>query len=297
MPQLRANGIDLEYETSGDPQGTPVLFIMGLGAPLTRWPIDFLQPFVDAGYYVIRFDNRDVGLSTKMSEKAKLGRTALFSALGLPSHPPYSLYDMASDALGLLDGLSKKSAHLVGVSMGGMIAQILAAKHPERVRSLVSIMSNSGSRSVPGPSLSLRLELLRRSPFSDRNARILRTAQILKQIGSKTYPRDLTELRTLVEKEYERGVHLAGYFRQLAAIIGSESRLPLLAGLRVPTLILHGTEDPLVPEAAAHDLHRRIPSSQLEVIAGMGRDLPAPLLPRITRRIVAHLAQHTTQAE
>ncbi len=289
MPQIHANGVQLEYETSGDPQGTPLLCIMGLGAPLTRWPPTLLQSFVDAGYYVIRFDNRDVGLSSKMSGKAKLGRTALCSVLGLDSHPPYSLYDMASDALGLLDSLSIKSAHLLGVSMGGMIAQILAGKHPSRVRSLVSIMSNSGSRSVRGPSWSLRLELLRRPSLSDRNARISRTAQILKEIGSKTYPRDLTEIRRQVEQEYDRGVHLPGYFRQLAAIIGSESRLPLLAQLRVPTLIVHGTEDPLVPVDAAYDLHRRIPGAQLEVITGMGHDLPAPLLPRITERILAHL--------
>lgn len=290
MPQLRANGLQLEYETLGDPAGIPIVLIMGLAAPLTRWPVDFMRPLADAGYYVIRFDNRDVGLSSKMQGKAKLGRTALFSVLGLKGNPPYTLYDMADDALGLIDALALPTVHVIGVSMGGMIGQILAGKQPTRVRSLISIMSNSGSRSVPGPSLSLQLELLRRSPFADRNARIQRTAQIFRQIGSKTHPRSMEELLSMVEKEYERGVHLPGYFRQLAAILGSESRLPLLATLRVPTLILHGDEDPLVPVAAAYDLHRRIPNAQLEVFRGMGHDMPAPLLPRITQRILAHLA-------
>lgn len=289
MPQIAANGISLEYETLGDPAAPPVLLIMGLGAQLIRWPEAFCRGLTEAGYSVIRFDNRDVGLSSKLSGKVRLGQMALRATLGLPTAPPYTLDDMAGDALGLMDALQLPPAHVIGVSMGGMIGQLLAARHPQRVRSFVCVMSTSGSRKLPGPSLSLRLSLLKPFPRNDPGARIQRTMDILRRIGSATYPRDEAELRAQVTRELSRCDYPAGYLRQLAAIIGSPSRLPLLGQIKTPTLIVHGQDDPLVPVASAYDLQQRIAGAELEVLAGMGHELPKALLPRVIERIVAHL--------
>lgn len=289
MPRAKSNGIEIEYETLGDPAGAPVLLIMGLGAQLVRWPQAFCQALVDAGHHVIRFDNRDVGLSSKMSGKVPLLRTALWTAVGLPVALPYTLYDMAEDARGLLDALSLPSAHVIGASMGGMIGQILCARHPDRVRSFVSIMSTSGDRRLPGPSLDLRLQLLRRAPANDRAARAAHVADIFRRIGSPGFPIPIEELRARSARELDRSDYPPGFLRQVAAIAGSPSRLALLAGIRAPTLIIHGAADPLVPVAAAHDLKRRIPGAAIEIIDGMGHDLPPAILPRVTERIVAHL--------
>ncbi len=289
MPQVAANGISLEYETLGDPAAPPVLLIMGLGAQLIRWPDAFCRGLTDGGYRVIRFDNRDVGLSTKLSGRVRLGPAALRATLGLPTAPPYTLDDMAGDTLGLLDALQLPQVHVIGVSMGGMIGQILTARHPERVRSFVSIMSTSGSRKLPGPSLGLSFALIKPFPRNDPEARIQRTMDILNRIGSAAYPRDAQELRAQVTREIARCDYPAGYLRQLAAIIGSPSRLSLLTQIKTPTLILHGKADPLVPVAAAYDLHQRIPGAELEVLADMGHELPKALMPRVIDRILAHL--------
>ncbi len=289
MPKAHANGLQLEYERLGDPAAPPVLLIMGLAAQLTRWPDAFCQGLVAGGYQVIRYDNRDIGLSTKLSGRVPLLQTALLSAVGLPGRLPYTLDDMAADAVGLLDALALPSAHVIGASMGGMIGQLLAANHGSRVRRFVSIMSSSGSRWLPGPSLQLRLQLIKPFPRGDREARIRRTMDIFRQIGSPAYPREEADLRAHVVRDLERSDYVPGYLRQLAAIVGSKSRLPLLPSIKAPTLIVHGTADPLVPVAAAHDLQRRIPRAQLELIEGMGHDLPAAVLPRVLARILGHL--------
>lgn len=296
MPQIQANGISLEYETLGDPAAPPVLLIMGLGAQMIRWPEAFCHGLIEGGYRVVRFDNRDVGLSTKLSGKVRLGPMALRATLGLPAAPPhtlpYTLDDMAGDALGLMDALQLPPAHVIGVSMGGMIGQLLTARHPQRVRSFVCMMSTSGSRKLPGPSLSLQLSLLKPFPRNDPEARIRRTMDILRRIGSATYPRDEAELRAQVTRELTRCDYPAGYLRQLAAIVGSPSRLSLLEQIKTPTLIVHGKDDPLVPVASAYDLHARIPGADLELLAGMGHELPKALLPRVIERILAHLRLH-----
>jgi pimeloyl-ACP methyl ester carboxylesterase len=289
MPKASANGLQLEYEIRGAADAPPVLLIMGLGAQLTRWPESFCQGLVDAGYRIIRYDNRDIGLSSKLSGRVQLGRAALRAALGLSGNPPYTLDDMAADAVGLLDALALPSAHVIGVSMGGMIGQLLAARHGGRVRRFVSVMSTSGSRSLPRPSLSLQYQLIKPFPRHDRQARIKRTMDVLRMIGSAAYPRDEAELRAQVTRDLDRSDYVPGYLRQLAAILGSPSRLVLLPQIKSPTLIVHGADDPLVPVAAAYDLQQRIPGAQLEIVPGMGHELPAPLIPRVLTRILAHL--------
>ena len=292
MPQIEANGIKLEYETHGDRGAPPVLLIMGLGAQLTRWPEPFHRALVDAGFFVIRFDNRDIGLSTRLDHTGvpALASAALRAALGRPVEAPYRLADMAADAVGLLDGLGIGTAHIVGASMGGMIAQILAARHASRVRTLVSIMSSSGDRRLPQPDLRLRLALIRRpNPRGDREVVIDSLVALLKRISSPGFPPDDKLLRAQVAGDVARSYHPQGAGRQLLAILASGSRVPILGQITAPTLILHGAEDPLVPVAAAHDLHRRIRGAQIEIFAGMGHDLPRALIPTITGHIVDHL--------
>lgn len=292
MPQIEANGIKLEYETSGDRTAPPVLLIMGLGSQLTRWPEPFHRALVDAGYYVIRYDNRDIGLSTRFDHAGPppVANAALRAALGWPVQAPYLLGDMAADAIGLLDALGIPAAHVVGVSMGGMISQILAASHRARVRTLVSIMSSSGDCRLPQPDLRLRMALIRRpSARGDREAAIEATIAILKRISSPGYPPDERLLREQVALDIARSYHPQGVGRHLLAILASGSRGPILGQITAPTLILHGAEDPLVPVAAAHDLHRRIPGSRMEIFAGMGHDLPRALIPALTGHIIDHL--------
>jgi len=292
MPQIEANGLKLHYETTGDPAAPPILLIMGLGTQLTRWPEVFYRALSDAGHYVIRFDNRDIGLSTHLDPLGlpSLPRAVLRATFGLSVRAPYLLSDMAVDAVGLLDALGIASAHVVGVSMGGMIAQIMAARHAGRVRTLTSIMSSSGERSLPQPSWGLRMALIRRpNAKGGRDALIDQTVAILKRISSPGYPPDDAVLREQVASDVARAYHPVGVGRQLLAIIASGSRAPMLGGITAPTLILHGADDPLVPVAAAYDLQRRIPGAQLEVFAGMGHDLPRALIPRFTTHIVDHL--------
>jgi pimeloyl-ACP methyl ester carboxylesterase len=292
MPQIDANGIKLEYEVSGAPTAPPVLLIMGLGAQLTRWPEPFHRALADAGFRVIRYDNRDVGLSTRMVQLGlpSLPAAALRAAMGLPIRAPYDLGGLTADAVGLLDALGIPAAHIVGVSMGGMIAQMLAANHPGRVRTLVSIMSSSGHRGLPQPGIGVRLALIRRpDPGAGRERIIEATMALYRRIGSPGYPPDDQLLRAQVAGDFDRSYYPAGAGRQLLAILASGSRAPILGRVTAPTLILHGAADPLVPVAAAHDLHRRIRDSRLEVFRGMGHDLPRALVPTLTGQIIEHL--------
>ena len=294
MPQLDANGIKLAYEASGDPNAPPVLLIMGLGAQLTRWPEPFYRALADAGFYVLRYDQRDVGLSTRMDAAGSpsLARAAIRAGLRRPVHAPYLLGDLAADALGLLDALGLRSAHVVGASMGGMVGQILAAQHGARARSLVSIMSTSGSRRLPQADWRLQLALLRRpNARGDRERAIAWAVALYKRIGSPGFPPDEVLLREQVARDVDRSYYPAGLRRQLLAILASGSRTSILGQITAPTLILHGAADPLIPVAAAYDLQRRIHGSQLEVFPGMGHDLPRALIPTITTKIIAHLRQ------
>ena len=299
MPQIDANGIKLEYEVTGDPAAPPVLLVMGLGAQLTRWPEPFYRGLTDAGFHVIRYDNRDVGRSTRMERAGSppLASAVLRAALGLPVQAPYTLADLTADAVGLLDALGIATAHVIGVSMGGMIGQMLAAHHARRVRALVSIMSTSGHRGLPQPSVGLRMALIRRpNAQGDREQRIAGAIALYRRIASPGYPPDEKLLYEQVARDVDRGYYPPGLRRQLLAILASGSRAPILGQIAAPTLILHGAEDPLVPVAAAHDLQRRIRGSQLEVFPGMGHDLPRALVPTFIAKIVDHLRRAETAA-
>ncbi|MES0873840.1 alpha/beta fold hydrolase [Sinimarinibacterium thermocellulolyticum] len=291
MPRVQANGIEIEVESFGRAQDPAILLIMGLGGQMVLWPDDFCARLAAAGYRVVRFDNRDVGLSSKLDHLGKppLLRNGIAHTLRLPVRAPYRLDDMALDAVGVLDALDIARAHVVGVSMGGMIAQILAARHAPRVASLTSIMSSSGHPWLPGPRLDLRLHLLKRPARLDREGLIAHGMKTWRLLGSPGYPEAEADLRDKVVRQIDRNVHPQGFVRQLSAIMASGSRASLLRQVRAPTLIIHGKDDPLVPVAAAHDLKKRLPHAQLEIIDGMGHDLPRALLPRIERLILDHL--------
>jgi pimeloyl-ACP methyl ester carboxylesterase len=295
MPQVRANGINLEYETFGDRGAPPIVLIMGLGAQLVLWPDELCAALAGAGHYVVRFDNRDIGLSTKLEQprRPRLFRAALASRLGFKIRAPYTLDDMAHDTVGLLDALDLPRAHVVGASMGGMIAQIVAARHPQRVDSLTLIMSTSGNPRLPQARLDLQLRLVRRPAAGDREAIIRHSMELWRLIGSPQYPPGDEVLRAKVERSYDRSSYRHGLARQTLAIIASGSRVPLLRRIEAPTLVIHGAEDPLVPVAAGHDLAQHIPGARLSVIPGMGHDLPAPLLPTFSEMI----ARHAREAE
>jgi pimeloyl-ACP methyl ester carboxylesterase len=291
MPNLTANGISIAYETAGDPKAIPLLLVMGLGMQLTAWPDDFVDGLVELGYYVIRFDNRDCGLSTKFDTAGtpKLALAWLLSRLRLPVRSPYRIDDMAADALGVLNALGVARAHVVGVSMGGMIGQVLAARHPERVPTLTSIMSTSGRRGLPGPTPAARAALTRRPPdSSDPEQLVAHGAAIFRAIGSPAYPTPDKLLRQRVAAAMRRNVCPAGLARQMLAIIASGDRVALLKTIERPTLVIHGAADPLVPLACGVDTARLAPGARLEVIEGMGHDLP----PQLIERLLALIDQH-----
>jgi proline iminopeptidase len=291
MPTLTANGIRIAFDTAGDPKATPVLLVHGMGMQLTAWPDEFIEGLVELGFYVIRFDNRDCGLSTKFDRfgTPNLGLAWLKSKVGWPLRPPYRLDDMAEDALGVLTALGVARAHVVGVSMGGMIAQILAARHPGRVLSLTSIMSSSGRRGLPGPAPEVRQAFARRPANpGDPDAMIEQSVRLLRMIGSPAYPTPEKQLRRRVARSLRRNCSPAGAARQMLAITASGDRSELLGTITVPTLVIHGAADPLVPLACGLDTAGRVPGARLEVIEGMGHDLPAQLLERLIALIDAH---------
>lgn len=291
MPSVQANGIQIEYETFGQPTDPAILLIMGLGGQLVLWPEALCRALAAGGYYVIRYDNRDVGLSSKIDSAGKpdLNRAGLRFMLRLPLKAGYTLDDMAADALGLLDALQIRRAHIVGLSMGGMIGQILAARHGERLLSFTAIMTSSGNRGLPQPSFKLRLRLTQRPKSTDRESLVQHSMNTWRLIGSPGYPTPDTELRAMVERDQARCLYPRGMARQTLAIMAAPSRVPLLGMIRLPTLVIHGLADPLVPVAAGRELARLIPGARLELIEGMGHDLPAALLPRIGGLILGHV--------
>jgi pimeloyl-ACP methyl ester carboxylesterase len=291
MPQATANGLSLEYETFGKPENPAILLIMGLGAQLTLWPENFCRALAKAGYYVIRYDNRDVGLSSKLDShhKPRLVRAGLAYKLGLRVRASYTLDDMAQDAVGLLDALGIRRAHVIGASMGGMIGQILGAKYGERLRSLVLVMTNSGHPRLPGPSLKISLRLVKRPKRHDRETLIQHAFETWQMIGSPGYPVPDAERLERISQHFDRAHHPRGLARQTLAIFASGDRSTLLPNITTPTLIVHGEDDLLVPVAAAYDLAKRIPQSTLNVIPGMGHDLPDPLIPTIAASVLHHI--------
>lgn len=291
MPIITSNGIGICYDAAGDPKGAPLLLIMGLGMQLIAWPDDFVDALVELGFYVIRIDNRDSGLSDKFERAGKPNLTLAFlrNWLHLPLRPAYTLADMADDALGILSALGVGRAHIVGVSMGGMIAQELVGRHPERALSLTSIMSSSGRRGLPGPTRQARAALLRRPRDArDIEAVIAQLVDTYRIIGSPAYPTPERQLRARIGRAIARNVCAGGLARQIVAIIASGDRGALLRKIAVPTLVIHGAADRLIPLACGVDTARLVPGAHLEVIEGMGHDLPAQLIERLIALIDAH---------
>lgn len=281
----------IEYESLGDPTHPAIVLVMGLGMQLTGWPDDFCQGLVARGYRVVRLDNRDCGLSGRAPGK-KRGNLLLAmaaAALGLPVRTPYTLEDMAGDTIGLMDRLGIQRAHIVGASMGGMIGQVLAAKFPQRVLSLTSIMSSSGNRRVSRPTKPARKVLLARpADQKDPDSVVDHLVEMFGVIGSPAYPTPREVLRERFKRSVHRAYDPGGVARQLLAIIASGDRRKLLRTIGVPTLVIHGAADPLVPLAAGRDTAQQVPGAALLVIEGMGHDFPDALLPRLVDAITEH---------
>ncbi|MCZ6488145.1 MAG: alpha/beta hydrolase [Gammaproteobacteria bacterium] len=284
---IEANGLQLCYDEFGTAGRPTVILVMGLGTQMISWPEPFCQRIADGGYRVIRFDNRDIGLSQKLDGEKIPGLLQMMIAgrLGLSFRVPYTLADMAADTVGLMDALGVARAHLVGVSMGGMVSQLVSSEFSHRVLSLTSIMSSSGARHLPGASAQIRRHMMRRAPPGENNylRHAMRTWQL---IGSKAYPPDPDALRERLLTAYRRSYYPQGYLRQMAAILASGDRVELLRSLRLPTLVIHGTDDPLVPVEAGVHTAELVPNSRLELIEGMGHDLPRQLLTKLADLIL-----------
>jgi pimeloyl-ACP methyl ester carboxylesterase len=285
--RLTANGLSLEVEDVGPRDAPPVLLVMGLGMQLTGWPDEFVALLVERGFRVIRFDNRDAGLSDGFDHAGvpSIPLAVLRHYVRLPVRSPYAIKDMAADAAGVLDALGIARAHVCGASLGGMIAQHLAADHPGRVASLTLIMTTSGSRRLPGPTSRARRALLSRPPNGAMESLIDHSVGVFTTIGSPAYRPDATQLRERVAASLARALRPAGSARQLLAIAADGDRTAMLARIAAPTQVIHGNADPLIPVASGHDLVRRIPGAVGDFIEGMGHDLPQALLARFADRI------------
>ncbi|MFX1419978.1 MAG: alpha/beta fold hydrolase [Promethearchaeota archaeon] len=282
MPKAKANNIEIEYETFGNPSSKPLLLIMGLGAQMIRWDVEMCEKLAESGFYVIRFDNRDVGLSTKFDEAGEPDLMKLFMAVqrGEKIEAAYTLNDMADDAVGLLDALNIEKAHICGASMGGMIAQVIAYRHPSRVLSLTSIMSSTGNPDLPQPKPQA-LQVLIRPPPEGRDAIIEDGVNRLRIIHGSGFPFDEKKARQLVEASYDRSNYRPGYTRQLAATLATGNRKPALSSIKVPTLVIHGSHDPLMPPDGGKDTAEAIPGSELLIVEGMGHSLPPEVWPEV----------------
>jgi pimeloyl-ACP methyl ester carboxylesterase len=283
-----ANGIELAYQAMGDPDAEPLLLVMGLATQMIAWPEGLCELLADRGFRVIRFDNRDSGRSTKIESAGVPGRVDMM--IGRRSSAPYLLRDMAADTTGLMDHLGIQSAHVVGASMGGMIVQTLAIENPERVRTMVSIMSNTGSRWTGMPSRRAMAVLLGRPPHG-REAAIERAVKTFSVIGSPGYPFEEERVRQIAGCSYDRGHNAAGVLRQLHAITASGDRTQALRSVQIPTTVIHGDSDLLVRPAGGRATARAIPNARLKMIDGMGHDLPHQLWPVFAEEIANNAAR------
>ena len=285
----RANGIDICYEIFGDANAEPMLLIMGLGAQMVLWDDPFCEQLAARGFRVIRFDNRDIGQSSKLSGGKRLTPMELLKLrfLKIPVAAPYRLRDMAEDTIGLMDALGIKSAHLVGASMGGMIAQEIAISFPQRVRSLTSIMSTTGNPRIPPPTRAAAA-LLMAPPPSTKDEYLARFAQTWKMLRVGRFPEDEALDRMRGERCFERGLNPAGVGRQLRAVLASGSRKERLHSVKAPTLVIHGTVDPLVRPEGGKDTAASIPGAKLLMVEGMGHAIPIPMWPEIIDAIDKH---------
>ncbi|MGJ4895038.1 alpha/beta fold hydrolase [Bradyrhizobium oligotrophicum] len=294
---VRANGIDICYEIFGDPAAPPLMLIMGLGGQMIIWYDEFCEQLASRGFRVIRFDNRDIGQSSKLHGGRRLTPFELIKLrfFNIPVSAPYKLLDMAKDTVGLMDALDIKSAHLVGASMGGMIAQEIAISFPHRVRSLTSIMSTTGNPRIPPPTREVAM-LLMAPPPKTKDEYIKRFQKTWKALRVGSFPEDEANDVALAERCFARGINPAGVGRQLRAILASGSRKPRLHLVTAPTLVIHGKVDPLVHPTAGKDTAESIPNAKLLMIDGMGHATPRPMWPQIIDAIAEHAHGANAQA-
>ncbi len=297
MPRAAVNGIELEYETFGDRKDPPLVLIMGLGAQMILWEDEFCQQLAASGFWVVRFDNRDIGLSTQLDAAGVPNVYEVMQAAMMqqPIAAPYTLAEMADDTVALMTELGIDRAHVVGASMGGMIAQTVAIRHPDRLLSLTSIMSTTGDPTLPQATPEAMGALLTPPPL-DREGNIARTLAAWKVIGSPGFPFDESRMTALFGRAFDRGYYPAGVARQLTAIIASGDRTPALRDVKVPTLVIHGDADPLIPPAAAEATAKAIPGATLLMIKGMGHDFPLGAWKPIIDAIGQHAARATARA-
>ncbi|MBP7972891.1 MAG: alpha/beta hydrolase [Candidatus Nanopelagicales bacterium] len=292
VQKAAVNGIEIAYQTFGEPTNPPMLLIMGLGTQMIAWPEEFCNDLADHGLFVIRFDNRDVGESTHINGEPAPGLADLL----LKRKPlAYRIEDMADDATGLMDALGLQSAHIVGASLGGFIAQTIALRAPKRVRSLSLIMTSTGSRRVGQAKPKLLLRMLKRRDVADRHAAIAATIDTFRLIGSQGYAFDEERLSEIAGQSYDRGYNPDGYLRQLAAATHQPNRTKALAAVEAPTLVMHGLGDPLIAVSGGVALARAIPGARFVGFNGMGHDLPRALWPEFTAEIL-ELANPTDQS-
>ena len=289
MAKLQANGIEIEYDHFGDRGADPLLLIMGLGAQMILWEEEFCGGLAERGHFVVRFDNRDAGLSSKFGEHGTPNLIEMMTkgASGQPVEAPYLLNDMADDAAGVLDALELDTAHVVGASMGGMIAQAVAIRHPQRVRTLTSIMSSTGNPELPPADPEAMAVLMRERPKT-REESIEAAVSAQKVLSGPGFPFDEARIRERAARVYDRAFYPEGMARQMTAIVASGNRKPELANVSAPTLVIHGDADPLVPIAGGHDTAEAVPGAELLVIEGMGHDLPPGAWPRVIDAITEH---------
>jgi pimeloyl-ACP methyl ester carboxylesterase len=288
------NGIEIAYQEMGDADAEPLFLVMGLATQMLAWDEGFCDALAERGFRVVRFDNRDIGRSTKLTAAGPPPRLDMM--LGRRGSAAYLLRDMAADTIGLMDHLGIESAHVVGASMGGMIAQTLAIEHPGRVRSLVSIMSNTGSRWTGLPSRKAMAVLLGQPP-RDRESAVERAVRTFAVIGSPGFPFDEERLRRIAGRSYDRGHSAAGVARQLHAITASGDRTKALHGVRVPTTVIHGNRDVLVRPAGGRATARAIPDARLKIVDGMGHDLPRQLWPVFAEAIADNAARARSEVK
>jgi len=290
MSKANANNIRIEYETFGDPSSPPILLVIGLGSQLIYWDEDFCQQLADAGLYVIRFDNRDAGLSTKLDEAGAPDVMDVIGKLvaGQKVTAPYTIEDMAADAVGLLDDLKIEKAHICGMAMGGMIAQAIAIGFPRRVLSLTSIYSTTGNPELPRPKPEV-MGLLLAPPPQEREPFIEFDLNLFRAVTGPRFGMDEEWVRNMIGRAYDRDFCPQGTARQLVAILTQGNRKTGLKDVKVPTLVIHGDADPLVPVEAGRDTAEAVPGAELKIIQGMGHDLPrGELWAQIAKDIIAH---------
>ena len=291
MARAKANGIEIEYETAGDPKNPALLLVMGLGGQLTVWPDAFFEGLAASGFYVIRYDNRDTGLSTDFDAAGLPNMAAAMTKLmgGQPIDAPYKLDDLAADAIGLLDALGIQRAHMVGMSMGGMIVQILDAKYPVRCRSMVSIMSTSGRRGLPTGNPQTLAMLTAQPASREREALVDLGIKVRLALAGSGYAEPESALRAFVERNVDRRYYPQGAARHYLAVIASGDRVEMLKTIKVPTMVLHGDDDPLVPVEAGRDVAALVPGARIETFPGWGHNLPAGFLPTLIDRLADFL--------